>query len=1036
MAVAAFPGSDAVAASEVNEYLEMDISQLMNIMVTSASKRAQSLSDVPAAIFVITQEDIRRSGVTSIPEALAMAPGIQVNRINGYRWSVASRGFPGFNSTKLLILIDERSLYSPGYSGTFWDSQNTMLEDVDRIEVIRGPGGTVWGANAVNGIINIITKSAKETQGALVRVGMGSQGMFTSAARYGAKLGEESYGRFYLSYDDYPSNTLLRPDITTGSLDASDNWRRAQGGFRIEGKANDRAEWTVQGDLLRNKEENLVSPNWLAHAPYLSSLYDNATVTRSNLLGRWHQDMGQGRALTLQSYIDLSSYDMEKDRFKQVFNSFDLDLQYETPLGSRQNLVLGTGFRQTEIDFTSVEMLEFPDRNDSLYSAFLQDEITLFPDTLWLTLGSKYEHNEYSGSEWQPSAKLLWKPKPRHSLWGSVSRAVRTPTLLEQEGRITMGTYSTPWGDGRASLLALSPLVVRAEVNEFLDLDLAQLVNITVTSVAKREQSLSDAAAAVFVITQEDIRRSGVTTIADALAMAPGIQVAKISASKWSVSSRGFTGFMSNKQLVLIDGRSVYSPLYSGVFWDSQNVMLEDVERIEVIRGPGGTVWGANAVNGVINIITKRAEDTQGTLVRVGVGDQEPLSTAARYGGKISGTAYGRFYVMYNAHGANELSATGEDAGDDWQPLQSGFRIDGKPGTGKEWTLQGDIYRNRGNQIDNPYWVDTAPYMLSIKDDIDVQGGNLLGRWRQELSGDSALTIQAYFDNTKRDETLWQWQYDTIDLDLQYETRLGQRQRVTAGVGYRSVGGEGEPSFQISFPHRNDELYSVFLQDEINLVQDRLWLTLGSKFENNDYTGDEWQPSARLLYKPVKNHSLWASVSRAVVNPTVLEQQGRVTLGVVPIPPSYTSTTWVGFVGSPSVGSEELIAYEVGYRWQASPQLSFDLALFFNDYDELFTMVQESPLDGQLFWANGVDGTSHGVELSADWKAASWLSFNLAYSYLDPDFSPKGGVTVDVTSERYNEGSAQHQVSLRSSIELAENWRFNLWGPYVDGVSS
>jgi len=487
LAVTAFPGSDAVAEPEVNEYLDMDISQLMNIMVTSASKRAQSLSDVPAAIFVITQEDIRRSGVRTIPEALAMAPGIQVNQINGYRWSVASRGFPGFNSTKLLILIDGRSLYSPGYSGTFWDSQNTMLEDVDRIEVIRGPGGTVWGANAVNGIINIITKSAKDTQGALVRVGMGSGGMFTSAARYGAKLGEETYGRFYLSYDDYPSNTLLRPDITTGSLDGNDGWRPAQGGFRLEGKANDRAEWTVQGDLLRNTEENLVFPNWLAHSPYLSSWYDNATITRSNLLGRWHQDLGQGRALTLQSYIDLSSYDMEKDRFKQVFNSFDLDLQYETPLGSRQALVLGTGFHQTQIDFTSTEMLEFPDRDDSLYSAFVQDEITLLPDTLWLTLGSKYEHNEYSGSEWQPSAKLLWKPKARHSLWGSVSRAVRTPTLLEQEGRVTMGTYFTPWGDGRASLLGTSgfdseKLVAyeagyRWQASETLALDLAVFLN-------------------------------------------------------------------------------------------------------------------------------------------------------------------------------------------------------------------------------------------------------------------------------------------------------------------------------------------------------------------------------------------------------------------------------------------------------------------------------------------------------------------------------------------------------------------------------
>ncbi|MGE4560167.1 MAG: TonB-dependent receptor plug domain-containing protein [Desulfobulbus sp.] len=481
------PGPGRAVEPEVNEYLDMDITQLLNIMVTSASKRAQSLSEVPAAIFVITQEDIRRSGVTSIPEALAMAPGIQVSRINGYRWSVSSRGFSGFNSTKLLILIDGRSLYSPGYSGTFWDSQNTMLEDIDRIEVIRGPGATVWGANAVNGIINIITKKAKDTQGTLVRVGAGSRGMFTSAARYGGQLNETTHGRFYLSYDDYPGNTLATPDFTTGSSDAHDDWRPAQGGFRIDGTPNDRAEWTVQGDLLVNKEDMLVSPYWLDHSPYRSSLYQGATLTRSNLLGRWQQELGGGRALTLQSYIDQSRYDVDGDSFEQDFNTLDVDLQYETPVGSRQHLSLGAGYRLTEIDFTSTPFIGFPDRDDCLYSAFVQDEINLLADTLWLTLGTKYEHNDYSGSELQPSAKLLWKPMPRHSLWASVARAVRTPTPLEQEGHLTVGTYPTPWGDGRASLLGTSGFdsetVVayetgyRWQATETLSLDLALFLN-------------------------------------------------------------------------------------------------------------------------------------------------------------------------------------------------------------------------------------------------------------------------------------------------------------------------------------------------------------------------------------------------------------------------------------------------------------------------------------------------------------------------------------------------------------------------------
>lgn len=570
-----------------------------------------------------------------------------------------------------------------------------------------------------------------------------------------------------------------------------------------------------------------------------------------------------------------------------------------------------------------------------------------------------------------------------------------------------------------------------SSANEYLDLDIAQLMNVTVSSVAKRDQRLTDAAAAVFVISQDDIRRSGVTSVADALAMAPGIQVAKISASKWSVSSRGFAGYLSNKLLVLIDGRSVYSPLYSGVFWDSNNVMLEDVERIEVVRGPGGTVWGANAVNGVINIITKKAEDTQGGLVRVGGGDQEPLTTAARYGGKISDTAFGRFYAMYNDHDSNQLTAGGGDANDDWQPMQGGFRLDGKPGTRNEWTLQGDLYKNRGDQKIAPYWVSTPPFQLSIDDDVDVSGGNLLGRWKQELTADSALTVQAYIDTTKRDELLFNWQYDTVDLDLQYETMLGQRQRLTLGGGYRSIQGEVNENFQVWAPDRNDVLYSAFVQDEINLVQERLWLTLGSKYEHNDYTGSEWQPSAKLLWKPEANHSLWTSVSRAVVTPTVLQRDARIVVGIIPFP----SVTAVSFAGTPGCEAEKLWAYEAGYRWQARSNLSFDLALFYNDYEDLYTLMP-SATSTDISWVNGVSGANQGLELSVDWQATSRLSFILAYAYLDSHLSADEGFSGELAGERYNQGSPQHQISLRTSIHLADNWRLNLWGRYIDGITT
>lgn len=354
--------------------------------------------------------------------------------------------------------------------------------------------------------------------------------------------------------------------------------------------------------------------------------------------------------------------------------------------------------------------------------------------------------------------------------------------------------------------------------NEYLDLDIDQLMDITVTSVAKRDQRLADAPAAVFVITQEDIRRSGVTTIPDALAMAPGIQVAKISASKWAVSSRGFSGFTSNKLLVLIDGRSVYSPAYSGVFWNAQHTLLEDIDRIEVIRGPGGTLWGANAVNGVVNIITKKAQDTQGGLVRASLGNEGSGSGAVRYGSKIGETTFARAYATYDEFAANRLYGSGIDANDSWQPMQTGFRLDGKPDGRKEWTLQGDLYDNEGDAQVFPYWTSDSAFPATLADHPQAKGGNLLGRWRQEMDGGRALTFKAYYDYNESSDALFSLQFATIDLDLQYETKIGESHNLTMGAGYRSVQGENDETYQVSLPDRNDNLYSALLQDEINLV--------------------------------------------------------------------------------------------------------------------------------------------------------------------------------------------------------------------------
>jgi len=568
--------------------------------------------------------------------------------------------------------------------------------------------------------------------------------------------------------------------------------------------------------------------------------------------------------------------------------------------------------------------------------------------------------------------------------------------------------------------------------NEYLDLDITQLMNITVTSVAKKEQSLADAAAAVFVITQEDIRRSGVTTIPDALAMAPGLQVAKISASKWSVSSRGFAGYTSNKLLVLIDGRSVYSPAYSGTFWDTQNTLLEDIDRIEVIRGPGGTLWGANAVNGVINIISKKAEETQGGLVRVGAGDQERFMAGTRYGGKLSDTTFGRVYLAYNDHASNILKGSNADAEDRSQPAQGGFRVDSSPSGGKEWTLQGDLYKNTGDQIFSPFWISQPPFQTTLLDEIDNKGWNLLGRYRQEFGADSALTFKAYYDSHERDDAVFKLAFDTVDLDLQYETRLGQRHNLIMGAGYRSVKGDFVETFQVSMPDRTDDLYSAFLQDEISLLENSLWLTLGSKYEHNDYTGSEWQPSARLLWKPAERHSLWTSVARAVRTPSIVEEYGRVTMGVFPTP---LGVGTVAFVGNPEFDSEILLAYEAGYRWQAKDNLSFDLAVFYNDYDDVYTaMPSFSPTGYDLRFVNAVGGSGQGFEAAVDWQATSRLSFVFTYSFLELDLTPDNIIPPDFSEYVLNASSPQHQASIRSSLVLAENWRLNLWVRYVDSI--
>src|SRR5438874_1148306 len=508
-------------------------------------------------------------------------------------------------------------------------------------------------------------------------------------------------------------------------------------------------------------------------------------------------------------------------------------------------------------------------------------------------------------------------------------------------------------------------------------MSIEELMNVEVTSVAKRPQRVADAAAAVFVITQEDIRRSGSASIPEALRMVPGLQVARIDENKWAIGSRGFNGRFDNKLLVLIDGRSVYTPLFSGVYWNVQDVMLEDVDRIEVIRGPGATLWGANAVNGVINIISKKAKDTQSAAVTAGAGTEERGSGSVRYGSKIGNTSY-RAYGKYFNWGPSEYPS-GMTAHDGWDALRGGFRADWTPAGANSLTLQGDIYRSRFDETLTVASL-SAPYSNTFPNDGKYSGGNILGRWNH-TSERSSMSLQMYYDNTTiSDHSLFGDHQNILDLDFQHGFHVGDSQQFVWGLGYRSIRDKNDSSFTVSLQPNQVTLnqFSTFLQDEISLVDNRLQITLGSKFERNEFTGFEIEPNARLLWNLTPNQSIWTAVSRAVRTPALTEEGLRLNSQVIPPGTPFANPTpfpaVVAVFGSHQFNSEDLLAYELGYRVQATKNLSLDIATFYNNYSNLRTAepggIYPEPLGSPaptdivipFFAGNKMSGGTYGVE--------------------------------------------------------------------------
>ncbi len=566
------------------------------------------------------------------------------------------------------------------------------------------------------------------------------------------------------------------------------------------------------------------------------------------------------------------------------------------------------------------------------------------------------------------------------------------------------------------------------------ELDMADLLKMQVTSVSKKSQALSDAPAAVFVISNEDIKRSGVTSLPEALRMAPGIDVARVNANKWAITSRGFNGSAANKLLVLIDGRSVYTPGFSGVYWDAQDVLLADINRIEVIRGPGATLWGANAVNGVINIITKRAEDTQGGLLNAGGGSKETGFGAMRYGKKLSDDSYGRVYVKGFQRDHFQSPNGGNNTGDSWDRQQGGFRVDSRLSSRDDLTLQGDLYRTQFNQLLLTPTL-APPYQQGINDKAGNAGWNLTSRLKHKFSPTAEYTLQAYYDHTQRDEFFIEQWLDTFDIDFQNSFKLNERQNAIWGLDYRTNMDSFSSNTLITLnpSRRNTQLFSAFIQDEITVVEEALWLTLGSKFEHNDYTGFEGQPTARLMWAPNSRQRIWTSVSRAVRTPARADQNINLLKTVIP-PASMQAPFPVALSvnGNQAIKSEVQLAYELGYRFTFSQQASLDMTAFYNDYNELRgTALGEPSMSGlppamivqqPVYFNNLGRANTYGFEAATIWQMKKWWRWSANYSFLETyinDFQTNPTAI-----------SPKHKVSLRAELNPLESVDLDFWLRY------
>jgi iron complex outermembrane recepter protein len=570
-------------------------------------------------------------------------------------------------------------------------------------------------------------------------------------------------------------------------------------------------------------------------------------------------------------------------------------------------------------------------------------------------------------------------------------------------------------------LVAQPTAIPRPTVEELKRRTLEELMDLPVSTASRAPERTIDVPAAVHVITQDDIRRSGAVSLPEILRLAPGLQVARIDSARYAVGIRGFADRLARSMLVLIDGRAVYSPLFAGTYWEVQDTMLEDIDRIEVIRGPGGTLWGANAVNGIINIITKPAADTQGTLVSARLGPEARGPGAVRYGG----TAGDRFRYRLYGKGVDRdgMFPSDGDRPDDWRMFRGGFRGDWSLAGARTATVQGDVYTA---ELAQRVTLTTfaPPFREVFTRRSPLSGGHLLGRWTGRMAG-GEFQLKSYYDRTRRDERPVAETRGTFDVDFQHARAVAARHRLVWGLGYRATTGTISAIGPAEFaPNpRTDRLYSAFAQDDFTIVPDRLRFVVGAKLEHNADTGFELQPSARLGWTLNPSHTLVWSVARAVRTPSRVETDYMTTSLADPAVPAFTR-----LVRNPDFEPEELIAYEMGYRTRPWRAVYLTISAFYNRLDRLLSIeplppfVEEVPPPSKvilpLILGNGIRGNSYGFEITGDWRPAPWWRWTANYSHLRIDASRRPG-SQDVSRERVYEGfSPRHQVHVHSSVDL------------------